>query len=228
MAFQTVIFDFDHTLVRLGPHVDWRAAIREIEEIYTGAGIPAHIIEESKGVGFKLMRTVYDHMRISLPAEETENIQGRAFRCLESYELLGADKALPMEGAEGLLSWMCDHDYRCAIVSSNGSQAVERTLESLNLKKFVSGIFGRNPLLRLKPYPDQNRACLESLGWNPEETLLAGDSPDDILSAKALSMFSVGVASGLAKEEKLRDAGADRTIQNLAELPSIIQNSAQR
>ena len=30
MPFQKIIFDFDHTLVRLGPHVDWRAAIREI------------------------------------------------------------------------------------------------------------------------------------------------------------------------------------------------------
>lgn len=227
MPFQRVIFDFDHTLVRLGPHVDWRSAIREIEKIYADAGIPDAIIEECKGVGFKLMRTVYDYMKSALPVEQAMAIQGRAFRCLESYELQGADKAPPMEGAAELLTWLRRRGYACAIVSSNGSNAVERTLDVLGLKEFVSGVFGRDPLLRLKPHPDQNRACLESLGWNTEETLLAGDSPDDILSAKAISIFSVGVASGLAKEDRLREAGADRIIQSLAELPSII-DAAQK
>jgi len=225
MAFRKIIFDFDHTLVRLGPHVDWRAAIREIEEIYTVAGIPESVLQECRGVGFKLMRTVYDHMLSALPSEQTQEIQGRAFGCLEGYELLGADKALPMEGAANLLSWLRKHGYQCSIVSSNGSRAVKRTLECLGLKDLVAGVFGRDPLLRLKPYPDQNRACLESLGWNAEETLLAGDSPDDILSAKDLSIFTVGVASGLSKEERLREAGADRIIQNLTELPAIIKNA---
>jgi phosphoglycolate phosphatase len=228
MAFRNVIFDFDHTLVRLGPHVDWRTAVREIEKIYAVAGIPESVLQDCRGVGFKLMRTVYEHMMSSLPVEQAREIQWRAFNCLESYEILGADKAPPMEGAANLLSWLCDHGYPCAIVSSNGSQAVERTLESLGLKTFVAGVFGRDPLLRLKPHPDQNRACLDSLGWQAGETLLAGDSPDDILSAKALSIFSVGVASGLAKEERLREAGADRTIQNLGELPSIIQNADRK
>lgn len=228
MPFRKVIFDFDHTLVRLGPHVDWRAAIGEIEKIYTVAGIPDSVLAECRGVGFKLMRTVYDHMLSALSAEQAKEIQERAFRCLENYELLGADKAPPMEGAVSLLSWLRDHGLECAIVSSNGSQAVERTLESLGLRTFVAGVFGRDPVLRLKPYPDQNRACLECLGWDASETLLAGDSPDDILSAKTLSIFSVGVASGLSKEERLREAGADRIIQNLSELPSIIQNAERK
>lgn len=63
MKFRKIIFDFDHTLVEFGPHMDWRSAIRQIEKICVQEGIPTVVLQQSKGVGFKLMRTVYDHMR---------------------------------------------------------------------------------------------------------------------------------------------------------------------
>jgi phosphoglycolate phosphatase-like HAD superfamily hydrolase len=50
-----------------------------------------------------------------------------------------------------------------------------------------------------------------------------GDSPDDILSAKPISIFTVGVVSGLAKQDRLLEAGADRIIHNLSELPSVVK-----
>ena len=223
MGLKRIIFDFDHTLVELGPHVNWRQAIQEIEDIYLREGIPAEIVEQSKGVGFKLMRTVYDYMLRALSSERVKKIQGRVFNALESYELLGAERATPMDGTGSVLNWLRSNDYPCAIVTSNGTAAVERTLECLGFSPFFSGVFGRDPSCRLKPYPDQNRACLTSLGWKAEETLLVGDSPDDILSAKPISIFTVGVVSGLAKKDRLVESGADRIIHNLSELPSVVQ-----
>jgi len=225
MGIKRIIFDFDHTLVKLGPHVDWRQAIQEIESIYLDEGVPAEILEQSKGVGFKLMRTVYDYMLRALSPERVKKIQGRVFNALESYELLGAERAMPLDGTGSVLSWLRSNDYQCAIVTSNGTAAVERSLECLGFSPFFNGVFGRDPCCRLKPYPDQNRACLTSLGWKAEETLLVGDSPDDILSAKPLSIFTVGVVSGLAKQDRLLEAGADRIIHNLSELPSVVQTT---
>jgi len=223
MGLKRIIFDFDHTLVELGPHVNWRQAIQEIEDIYLREGVPAVIVEQSKGVGFKLMRTVYDYMLRALSPERVKKIQGRVFNALESYELLGAERATPLDGTGSVLTWLRSNDYPCAIVTSNGTAAVERSLEYLGFSPFFNGVFGRDPSCRLKPYPDQNRACLTSLGWKAEETLLVGDSPDDILSAKPISIFTVGVVSGLAKQDRLLEAGADRIIHNLSELPSVVQ-----
>ena len=69
MRFNKIIFDFDHTLVDFGAHVEWRRAIQDIEQIYLDEGIPKIIVEQSKGVGFKLMRSVHDYMlgSLSLP-----------------------------------------------------------------------------------------------------------------------------------------------------------------
>ncbi len=223
MGLKKIIFDFDHTLVELGPHVNWRQAIQEIEDIYLREGVPGEIVEQSKGVGFKLMRTVYDYMLEALPSDRTKEIQGRVFNALESYELLGAERATPLDDTESVLTWLRSNDYQCAIVTSNGTAAVERSLECLGFSSFFNGVFGRDPSCRLKPYPDQNQACLTSLGWQAEETLLVGDSTDDIQSAKPISIFAVGVVSGRAKMDQLLVAGADRIIQNLSELPSVVQ-----
>ena len=217
-----IIFDFDHTLVELGPHVDWRRAIEEIETIYLKEGVPATVLEQSKGVGFKLMRTVYDFMLEALPSERTNEIQGRVFDALERFELLGAGKAKPLEETEPTLSWLRSKGYPCAIVTSNGTAAVGRTLVCLGISDFFKGVFGRDPSCRLKPYPDQNRACLTSLEWHAEETLLVGDSPDDIQSAKPLAIFAIGVVTGRAKADQLLGAGADRIINDLSELPAVL------
>lgn len=223
MAFRKIIFDFDHTLVKFGPHVDWRRAIRDIESIYLEEGIPPAIVNQSKGLGFRLMRTVYDHMLEVYPQERVRQVQGRVFNALESHEFVGIEKATPLEGTGRVLSWMQSNDFQCAIVSSNGNGAIARILERLELGGFFMGIFGRDVSCRLKPSPEQNRACLTSLGWEAEETLLVGDSPDDVLSAKPLAIFTVGVVTGLAKQERLVEAGADRIIHSLKELPSVVE-----
>lgn len=223
MRRNKIIFDFDHTLVKFGPHVDWRRAILKIEEIYLAQGIPPAIVEESKGLGFRLMRTVYDQMQGVLSPERLYEVQGLVFSALEGYELAGIDRGSPMEGAEEILAWLKSRACQCAVVSSNATRAVEGSLERLGWNSFFAGVFGRDVSCRLKPYPDQNQLCLQSLGWRAEETLLVGDSPDDILSAKPLSIYAVGVASGLAKRERLVDAGADRTIDRLGELPSVLE-----
>lgn len=223
MRFSKVIFDFDHTVVDFGPHVDWRAAVRHIESIYLEEGIPQAIVQESKGRGFQLMRQVYDHMLEHYPLKRAREVQRRVFAALEDYELAGIDRAEPLDGTEELLAWLRSRGFECAIVSSNGTRAVESTLVRLGLKAFFVGVFGRDPSRRLKPYPDQNRVCLHSLGWGAGETLLVGDSPDDILSAKPLALFTVGIASAPAKQQTLIDAGADRLIHTLTELPAVLE-----
>ncbi len=226
MAFRKIIFDFDHTLVKFGPHVDWRQAIRDIENIYLEEGIPPAIVEQAKGLGFRLMRTVYDHMLEVYPPERVRQVQGQVFNALESHEFVGVEEATPLDGTGRVLSWLQSNAFQCAIVSSNGSGAIERILERLELSPYFMGVFGRDVSCRLKPSPEQNRACLTSLGWETGETMLVGDSPDDILSAKPLSIFTVGVVTGLAKQERLVEAGADRIIASLGELPTVVQTGS--
>jgi len=223
MRFHNIIFDFDHTLVELGSHVDWKGAVREIEGIYLSAGVPPELVEQNRGFGFRMMRTAYDHMHTAFAPERLREVQGRVFLALEAYEMQGVDRAPMMAGAEEVLSWLGSHGHQCAIVTSNGTRVVERALRRLGMGGFFSGIFGREVSCRLKPYPDQNRLCLRSLGWRAPETALVGDSPEDILSARPLSIFAVGVASGRAKQHQLLEAGADRAIDALAELPSVLE-----
>jgi phosphoglycolate phosphatase-like HAD superfamily hydrolase len=222
MRFSNIIFDFDHTLAEFGPHVEWRGAIKEIEAIYIEEGIPQGVLAESRGLGFKMMRSVYDYMLDGFSPSRVTAIQERVFGALERYELAGVDLAQPVEGAGNVLRWTVREGVAAAVVTSNGTLAVTRAIDRFGWKVLLAGVFGRDPSLRLKPYPDQNQSCLAVLGWRPEETLLVGDSADDILSAKPLAIFSVGLVSGFVKQEKLLEAGADRIIHRLEELPEIL------
>lgn len=221
--FHNLIFDFDHTLVEFGSHVEWRPAIQHIERIYSEEGIPEDVLKSNRGTGFRLIRAVHDHMLATLPPDRAKEVQNRVFNALEEYEFRGADQAEPREGARDLLFWLAQNEFECAIVSSNGTRAIERTLELLSLRHYFVRIFGRDASCRLKPYTDQNQLCLGALGWSPDETLLLGDSPDDILSGKALGIFSVAIISGFVAKEKLGEAGADRILSSLTGLPILLQ-----
>ncbi|KAF9140034.1 hypothetical protein BGX30_007117 [Mortierella sp. GBA39] len=66
-----------------------------------------------------------------------------------------------------------------------------------------------------KPHPEPVLMAISQLGADPEATLMVGDSPVDIQSAKAAGVRSAGVAWSLKGEKVLRDnvlIGANTTI----------------
>ena len=66
------------------------------------------------------------------------------------------------------------------------------TLEKYDLERFMSAIVTVNDVEHPKPHPEPVLTAIERLGANPATTLMIGDSPVDIQSAK-----SAGVKAAL-------------------------------
>ncbi len=57
--------------------------------------------------------------------------------------------------------------------------------------------------------------------WRPQRVAMVGDSPNDILAARALGAVAVGCTYGLVAPERVRDAGPDHVIDDITDLVDL-------
>jgi phosphoglycolate phosphatase len=72
--------------------------------------------------------------------------------------------------------------------------------DGLELSGFMSQIYGGNSFPTKKPDPHGALVLIEEHGVQPEETIMIGDSQNDVLTANNAGMFSIGVSYGLSPE----------------------------
>src|SRR5206468_11163211 len=129
------LFDFDNTLARLEPEVDWAASRRELEPMLRGAGAPEQLFQKFP----KRNLPLYDAYRAHLAAMvrqdggEHATILRKASAIIEKFELLGVDGAAPLEGAVELLRSIAESKNSVGIVTSNSSRTVRRWLDQRDL-----------------------------------------------------------------------------------------------
>ena len=73
-----------------------------------------------------------------------------------------------------------------------------------------------------KPAPDPVLKTIEDLVYNPENALVVGDMPVDILMGKSAGVNTCGVTYGNSDREKLTEAGADYVIDDIRDLLTIV------
>ena len=72
-----------------------------------------------------------------------------------------------------------------------------------------------------KPDPEQIAVCCEGLDIDPGEVAMVGDSPNDILAARAYGAVAVGATYGLKSAGEMKAAGPDVTIDAFTELRDV-------
>ena len=69
-----------------------------------------------------------------------------------------------------------------------------------------------------KPDPAHLAACLAGTGIDPDCSVMVGDSPNDVVAARGLSMRSVAVSWGLVERDRLVAAEPDVLVDRVEEL----------
>lgn len=82
-------------------------------------------------------------------------------------------------------------------------------------------IVGGDEAPRRKPDPSHLAACLEGLDVDPARVAVVGDSPNDVVAARALGAISVGCTYGLVAPGIVRSAGPDLVIDSIGELADL-------
>ena len=218
MIYKLWMFDFDNTIARLEPVVDWAGGRPVLERYLRSVGAPEELFVRIPRGNLPL----YDAYRTLMLAEPnrprvTEELR-RASEIIEKIELAGVDRAQPLEGAIETLAALKAAGASVAIVTSNSSRTVKRWFDSNGASACVEAIIGRDTLLGLKPAPDMLIRALELFSVNRSEAAFVGDSEADLLAAQSCGVRFYAIASSDVARDRLLAAGAREIFSSPATL----------
>lgn len=109
------------------------------------------------------------------------------------------------------------------VVTTKSQSQAEIVLRQLKLTPYFHHIQGAQPGMRLKPAPDTVEATLAALGCQPDQALMVGDTPNDILAARAAYVKTCAVTYGFGEAGDLRACEPDYYIDAFRALIPIVR-----
>ncbi|GGF28402.1 phosphoglycolate phosphatase, bacterial [Youhaiella tibetensis] len=125
------------------------------------------------------------------------------------------------DGAREILAHYRALGTKLAVVTNKPQLATETVLSAFGLSADFDLVIGDSGLPR-KPEPDMLLHAVAQLGATTADTIMVGDSPADIESARAAGIASVGVRGGYTNVP-LESLQPGAIIERLSDLPNAIE-----
>lgn len=209
-----VVFDFDGTLTELS--LDFYHLQEEIRKVL------ARYLPAEKLYGTKSSYTIEMIYELSEGCEPAtaERIVHDAFNRLVQLECEAAQGRDLFPFTREILGWLKRRGIKIAIVTRNCMDALQLIFE--DLWEYVDAVVTRDDTRLIKPHPGQIEQALAGLGVPPENALMVGDHPTDIMAGKAYCVRTVGVLTGATRREAFEQAGADYIACDIRSLKEIV------
>lgn len=205
--FATILFDLDGTLVDAFTTIH-RSYIHTLPLL--GRPVPT-MAEVRRAVGGGLERAMGHFLPPELIPEAMK------IHLAYSQQILLEDVTL-MPGAAELLRRLHARGVKLAVHTNKQGDASRRICAHLGVAPFLSGVYGAGDTPWLKPQREFTDYVLRELGANAATTLLVGDSPFDVETARAAGFPCWCVTTGTHDEAQLRAAGAAKIFAGLPAL----------
>ena len=209
-----VLFDFDGTLVDAS-----EAICRSFEAALLRHGQPAAPDEQVRAMIGRPLREMFG---VVDPGATAEGIEAYVDAYREAWTPLAVPLSKPLPGAPETVEALA-RLARLAVVTSRISSGAIHILEAMGLGVHFASIVGIERVERPKPHPEAIHLALRELGAPPSEAVMVGDTPDDVHAGRAAGCRAVGVTTGVFDSAALHEAGADRVIGSLSELPDLLR-----
>ncbi len=218
-----VVFDLDATLINLGGFVEWRRAHEDIVKTYLEQGCDEEDVEACSAEGlFAMLEEMYNINALDYGERKATDIQEDVYKALSYYEEKGVKQCTLMPGCVDALEWIKETGIPMGICTSNSQESAEEILRKEGLAHYFEAVVGRSTKYRMKPYPDQLLECYRILEVEPSRGVVVGDSHKDVIAGKAVGSYTIAVPVYFSRVEKIKEAGVDRIIDSLAELPEAL------
>ncbi len=215
MAYQTILFDLDGTL--LDTLEDLADAVNHILERHR---CPQRTLDEVRlfvGNGLGML------MRRSLPAQYSQTVSDLLAEELRTYYTAHSRiKTAPYAGVRELLETLHAAGAKVAVVSNKADEAVGE-LCSFYFPGLVDAAVGETAGRRPKPAPDAVELALERLHVDKTGAVYVGDSQVDLDTAKAAGLPCIAVTWGFRSREDLVKAGAETLADSVEALSRLLQ-----
>jgi HAD superfamily hydrolase (TIGR01549 family) len=158
-------------------------------------------------------------MPVFVPKDELERIGER----LEKYrgELFKREylpRVRPFPNVRDLFARIKRDGYRLALASSANTDEVAHYKELANITDLVDLETTRSDVDHSKPCPDVFEVALGRLEISPDNALVIGDTPYDVIAARRAGLRTIGVLCGGFPEKDLRQEGCVEIYRDPADL----------
>jgi pyrophosphatase PpaX len=143
------------------------------------------------------------------------------------YELI-PQVVVPVPGAIETVSTLKERGFLISIASSNPMRVIERSLVSVDLRRFADSIASQDEVSRGKPEPDLFVLAQKKLGLGADRLMAVGDTCFDVLAAKAAGMATAAFSGGCQSIDKLGESQPDYLISELSELLELLPGGGAR
>jgi phosphoglycolate phosphatase len=146
---------------------------------------------------------------------------------LEKFQYFGkdiiTDSAEPLPNVCQVLKRLHADGYLMGIGTTKFRIHLIGIIEKFKWEEYISVAVGGDEVPRVKPAPDIYIKALNLLGGDINNSLVVGDTVNDILAARAAGLPAVGVVSPFGDNGELVASRPDAVIQSIAELPPLLK-----
>lgn len=216
MRFTSVLFDLDGTLLNTIPDLT-----DGVNGMRMALGLPPlrqDIVSTYVGKGSEVLvrRALQDNLRPEEPIEPQLLAQGMEL-FYQYYHTVNGDKTVIYEGVlEGLKAFR-EQGVKMAVVTNKPEEFTEPLLVSTGLASFFEHAVSGDTCERKKPDPLPLHYACKLLDARPQDTLMIGDSQNDVQAARAADMAVVAVPYGYNEGQGVQNLGADAIVSSIDE-----------
>lgn len=214
MRFTSVLFDLDGTLLNTIP--DLTDAVNAMRMEMHLRPLRQDVVATYVGKGSEVL------VRRALSDDVDETIEQRRLAeamalFYQYYHAVNGDKTVIYEGVlDGLKSFR-ETGARMAVVTNKPGEFTEPLLVRTGLAGFFEHAVSGDTCARKKPDPMPLEHACRLLGGNPQDTLVVGDSRNDVQAARAAGMAVVAVPYGYNEGQEVQNLDADAIVASIDE-----------
>ncbi|CAM4438446.1 phosphoglycolate phosphatase, bacterial [Acinetobacter dispersus] len=209
-----VLFDLDGTLVDSAADL-YRAMNLSLEKLGFATVTEAQVrVWVGKGAA-KLCEAVLQHLFGQVDAQQQEQLLS-TFVDVYAQELCVNTRVY--EGVLPFLDYCQTHNITMACVTNKPEHLAKGILDILQLSPYFKIVVGGDSLSERKPHPLPLLHCVELEGTSTAETLMIGDSSNDVEAARRAGIDCIVVSYGYNHGESIYDCQPQQVVDHLAEL----------
>ncbi len=207
---KNIIFDLDGTLIDSSDGV--------VEAVNYSLMMMNEPIQPSDKIklfiGYPLSK-MYPHFSKQPVKELYKHFQVKAAETVVSSTIM-------LPHVQEVLITLSNNNYRYAIATTKIKKHVEGIIEKFNWQNIFHSYAGGDEVDNVKPAPDIFELILQRMNAQKKETVVVGDTENDIIAAQALSLPAIAVKSPYDNSAKVKSLKPDYFIESIKELPEIL------
>ncbi|MCB2288687.1 pyrophosphatase PpaX [Clostridium sp. CS001] len=212
MTIKNILFDLDGTLLDTNELI-----IQSFKHTYK-----THLNKDVDKD--EIIKSFGEILKITLDREFGEH-SDEAIKTYRNFQVENFEKLIAIHQGvkEGIIE-LYSQGYKLGVVTSRLNDSAIRGLKHFGLMEYFQSIIGADDTDKHKPDPTPAFMALKEMGGKPEETMIVGDSPFDILCGKNAGIKSVAVGWSALPMDTILKYEPDYVVDSMEELITLIES----